>query len=152
METRKQVSAGGAAFRETNGQLEVALVLMLPELRWQLPKGIIDPGETPEQAALREVREEAGIDCELVEPIEIIEYWFVDSHTAEPVRIHKFVHFYLMRYLSGDVADHDHEVAEARWFPVDEAISTLAFDSERTVVILGRTSLERTSSDTKTNA
>jgi len=74
METRKQVSAGGAAFREIDGKFEVALVLMIPEMRWQLPKGIIDPGETPEQAALREVREEAGIECELIEPIETIEY------------------------------------------------------------------------------
>ena len=145
METRKQVSAGGAAFREMDGKLEVALVLMIPEMRWQLPKGIIDPGETPEQAALREVREEAGIECELVEPIETIEYWFVDSRSGTQVRIHKFVHFYLMRYVSGDVADHDHEVAEARWFPVDEAISTLAFDSEKSVVILGRDALLRQS-------
>lgn len=145
METRKQVSAGGAAFREIDGKIEVALVLMIPEMRWQLPKGIIDPGETPEQAALREVREEAGIECELVEPIETIEYWFVDSRSGTEVRIHKFVHFYLMRYVSGDVADHDHEVAEARWFPVDEAVSTLAFDSERTVVILGKDNFERAS-------
>lgn len=144
METRKQVSAGGAAFRETDGKLEVALVLMIPEMRWQLPKGIIDPGETPEQAALREVREEAGIECELIEPIETIEYWFVDSRSGTPIRIHKFVHFYLMRYVSGDVADHDHEVAEARWFPVDEAISTLAFDSEKSVVILARNALDLT--------
>lgn len=143
METRKQVSAGGAAFRETDGRLEVALVLMIPEMRWQLPKGIIDPGETPEQAALREVREEAGIECELIEPIETIEYWFVDSRSGTQVRIHKFVHFYLMRYISGDVADHDHEVAEARWFPVDEAIGTLAFDSEKSVVILGRDAMTR---------
>ncbi len=142
METRKQVSAGGAAFREIDGKLEVALVLMIPEMRWQLPKGIIDPGETPEQAALREVREEAGIECELIEPIETIEYWFVDSRSGTPIRIHKFVHFYLMRYVSGDVADHDHEVAEARWFPVDEAISTLAFDSEKSVVILARNALD----------
>ena len=145
METRKQVSAGGAALRETDGKLEVALVLMIPEMRWQLPKGIIDPGETPEQAALREVREEAGIECELIEPIETIEYWFVDSRSGTPIRIHKFVHFYLMRYVSGDVADHDHEVAEARWFPVDEAISTLAFDSEKSVVILGKANFEMTS-------
>lgn len=145
METRKQVSAGGAAFRETDGKLEVALVLMIPEMRWQLPKGIIDPGETPEQAALREVREEAGIECELIEPLETIEYWFVDSRSGTPIRIHKFVHFYLMRYVSGDVADHDHEVAEARWFRVDEAISTLAFDSEKSVVILGKANFEMTS-------
>ncbi len=145
METRKQVSAGGAAFREIDGKFEVALVLMIPEMRWQLPKGIIDPGETPEQAALREVREEAGIECELIEPIETIEYWFVDSRSGTPIRIHKFVHFYLMRYVSGDVADHDHEVAEARWFPVDEAISTLAFDSEKSVVILGKANFEMTS-------
>ena len=136
METRKQVSAGGAAFRETDGRLEVALVLMIPEMRWQLPKGIIDPGETPEHAALREVREEAGIECELIEPIETIEYWFVDSRSGTQVRIHKFVHFYLMRYVSGDVADHDHEVAEARWFSVKDAVEALAFEQERSLVVV----------------
>lgn len=134
MQVRKQVSAGGVAFRSIDGEIMVAIVLMVPEMRWQLPKGIIDTGETPEQAALREVREEAGIDCELIAPIDIIEYWFVDKRSSEPVRVHKFVHFFLMEYRSGDVADHDDEVAEARWVRSEEVFFLLAFESERDVV------------------
>ena len=87
-----QTSAGGVAVREINGALHVAIVKMLPEMRWQLPKGIIDPGETPEIAALREVNEEAGVTCELIESIERIEYWFSADRDGVWTRIHKFVH------------------------------------------------------------
>jgi 8-oxo-dGTP pyrophosphatase MutT (NUDIX family) len=129
-----QTSAGGVAFRIDDGGLRIAIIQMLPELRWQLPKGIIDPGETPEIAALREVREEAGIECELLEPIERIEYWFSADRAGVWTRIHKYVHFFLLRYIDGDVADHDHEVAEARWVTVEEASTMLAFEAERAVV------------------
>ncbi len=134
---KEQFSAGGVALRDDGGVLKVAIVLMLPELRWQLPKGIIDPGETAEEAALREVREEAGIDCKLVEPIRRIEYWFTTTRDGEPIRVHKFVKFFLMQYISGHVSDHDYEVAEARWVSVDEAMNMLVFESEREVVSKG---------------
>lgn len=132
---REQISAGGVAVRSDRTEPELAIVLMVPEMRWQLPKGLIDAGESPEQAALREVREEAGIKCSIVSPIETIEYWFTDDRESPPVKIHKFVHFFLMQYLSGDVADHDHEVDEARWATLDEAMSLLEFESERSVVL-----------------
>ena len=106
---------------------EIALISVAPSLRWQLPKGLVDAGETAEIAALREVREEAGIDCDLVEKLETIEYWYVGDCRGERVRFHKFVHFFLMKYVSGDVADHDHEVAEARWVKIDEAIGDAGF-------------------------
>lgn len=129
-----QTSAGGVAFSKGPNGIQIAIIQMLPELRWQLPKGIIDPGETPEIAALREVREEAGIECELLEPLKVIEYWFSADRDGVWTRIHKFVHFFLMEYRSGNVADHDHEVAEARWVTPDEAYRMLAFEAERTVV------------------
>jgi 8-oxo-dGTP pyrophosphatase MutT (NUDIX family) len=131
------VSAGGAAFRATEGGWDVALVLVGPEAhpRWQLPKGLVEPGETPAAAAVREVREEAGVETEPVAPLERVEYWYVGTEPdGERVRYHKFVHFFLLRYLAGDVKDHDREVAEARWVPVAEATGILAFTSERRVM------------------
>ena len=132
--TKTQVSAGGAAFRKTSRGLEVALVCVGKPPRWQLPKGLIDSGESPEQAAVREVREEAGINATTAQLIEKVEYWYQAKEGNERIRYHKFVNFFLMWYESGDVVHHDNEVNEARWFPVHEAITALAFRSERAVV------------------
>ena len=134
LKTIDQISAGGAVIRKSGAAAEVVIVQIVPEMRWQLPKGIIDPGETPEIAAVREVREEAGVDAEIIEPVETISYWFTVDRDGEATRIHKSVHFFLMKFLGGDVADHDHEVAESRWVSVDEALRMLAFKSERGVV------------------
>jgi 8-oxo-dGTP pyrophosphatase MutT (NUDIX family) len=96
---------------------------------------LVDPGESPDVTARREVREEAGIDGSIVAPITTIEYWYVgDDRGGERVRFHKTVHFFLLAYQSGDVADHDHEVAEARWVPLDDAMERLAFRNEKAVV------------------
>lgn len=132
--TLDQVSAGGVVYRTVDSGVEIVIVEMVPEMRWQLPKGIIDEGETKEQAALREVREESGIDANLITLIDTIEYWFFADRNGKRTRYHKFVHFYLMSYGSGDVADHDDEVAEARWVSVEEALRMLEFKSERDVV------------------
>lgn len=132
--TKLQFSAGGVAYRQSGAQLEVALISVGDNNRWQLPKGLVDKGESTEDAAVREVREEAGIDTELVERLDKVEYWYFWNENGERVRYHKFVYFYLLRYKSGDVGDHDHEVNEARWFDIDEAISSLAFDSEKKIV------------------
>ena len=132
--TMDQVSAGGVGFRWRDSEPEMAIVSVKPKVRWQLPKGIVDPGETPEITAVREVREEAGIETDLLALIETIEYWYRAVKYGKPVRYHKFVHFYLLQYHSGDVSDHDHEVEEARWVSFEEAIEMLAFESERRVV------------------
>ena len=129
-----QESSGGVAFRWSGERLEVALISVSTEPRWQLPKGIIDEGETREITAVREVREEAGIVTELIEPLDQVEYWFFATRGGKRVRYHKFVHFFLLRYLSGDVNDHDHEVNEARWVEINEAIQKLTFESDRRIV------------------
>ena len=129
-----QVSAGGVAFHWRDSEPEMAIVSVKPKMRWQLPKGIVDPGETPEVTAVRDVREEAGIETDLLALIETIEYWYRAVRYGKPVRYHKFVHFYLLQYRGGDVSDHDHEVQEARWVGFDKAIEMLAFESERRVV------------------
>lgn len=132
--TFDQVSAGGVVFRKSDSVVEVVIVQVVPEMRWQLPKGVIDAGETTEQAALREVREEAGVDAEIVDFLSTSEYWFSVRRDGELMRCHKFVHFFLMKYTSGDVRDHDHEVAEARWVTVDRGLEMFTFDSDREVV------------------
>ena len=134
VETLDQVSAGGVAFRRQDSDLEIAIVSVKPKLRWQLPKGIVDPGESPPVTAVREVKEEAGIETDLIKLIETIEYWYRSENNGRPVRFHKFVHFYLLEYRSGDVSNHDHEVEESRWVSFEEAIEMLAFKSEREVV------------------
>src|SRR5436309_14573932 len=116
--TEAQVSAGGVVVRQVNNRPHVALICVGPSRRWQLPKGLVEPGEAPETAATREVREEAGVEADLVAPLETIEYWYVGQRGAARVRYHKQVHFFLFRYRTGNVEDHDHEVHEARWVPV----------------------------------
>jgi 8-oxo-dGTP pyrophosphatase MutT (NUDIX family) len=140
--TLDQVSAGGVAFRWKDSQPVIAIVQMKPKLRWQLPKGIVDPGESPEVTAVREVREEAGIESERIALIETIEYWYRSVRNGQPVRYHKYVHFYLLEYRSGDVSNHDHEVEEARWVSFDEAREMLEFKSEREVVEKARKMIE----------
>src|SRR3712207_5886270 len=132
---RRQMSAGGVAFRRVGEAVQVALIKPRGTQRWQLPKGLVDPGEAPEVTARREVREEAGVDAELVAPIEEVQYWYVGTdRDGVRVRFHKSVHFYLLAFRGGDVRDHDHEVEEARWAPLDEAVELLAFKNERLVV------------------
>lgn len=132
--TKLQFSAGGVAFRKRGKRIDVALISVGENNRWQLPKGTVDKGESPEAAAIREVREEAGIDTELIERIDKVEYWYVFNQDGQRVRYHKFVYFYLLRYKSGSVTDHDDEVNEARWVNIDNAISSLAFDNEKKIL------------------
>lgn len=139
----RQVSAGGVAFRTGGAGVEVALIAVGEPRRWQLPKGRVDPGETAEQAASREVREEAGLETERLGPLDTIEYWYQVSRDGGRVRIHKRVHFFLMRATGGDVSRHDQEVHEARWFPIAEAIARLAFPGERRVVEKARALIEQ---------
>jgi 8-oxo-dGTP pyrophosphatase MutT (NUDIX family) len=132
---RQQVSAGGVVFKRDASGVQVALITPRGTQRWQLPKGLVDAGEAPEATAQREVGEEAGVDGEVISRIDTIEYWYVGAdHDGTRVRFHKTVHFFLIEFRSGDVSDHDHEVAEARWVGIDEAAQLLAFANERAVV------------------
>lgn len=132
----KQVSSGGVVYRTGEDGPEVALVYVRSrgQERWQLPKGLVDKGETPEETAVREIREETGVVADLIAPIDVIEYWYVADRRSNRIRFHKFVHFFLCRYVSGDVADHDREVIEARWVGIDEAGTMLAFRNEQEMV------------------
>ena len=145
--TVEQVSAGGVAYRLNDASHEVAIISVRPSGRWQLPKGIVDEGESAEQAAVREVREEAGIETDLVAPIQTIQYWYYGDRRGERVRFRKQVHFYLLAYRGGDIRDHDHEVAEVRWAGFAEAAGLLAFKSEREVLERARGLLRAAAAD-----
>lgn len=134
VETVHQFSAGGVAYRKAGPDIEIALIKTASEGRWQLPKGLIDPGETSEAAALREVHEEAGIECRIAVPLDEIEYWFFASYDGVRKRYHKKVRFFLMEYLDGSVDDHDDEVAQALWVSIEDAGELLAFQSEKELV------------------
>jgi 8-oxo-dGTP pyrophosphatase MutT (NUDIX family) len=143
------VSAGGVVYRQENGLIEVVLCgLVMPSaggrawtqrrtmvsgapgerIRWSLAKGTPDPGETLEETALREVREETGLEVEINSPLGSIEYWFSD-HEAD-VRYHKTVHFYLMETVGGDMGLHDPEFDVVQWFSLDEAFTTISYPNE----------------------
>lgn len=141
--TKTQTSAGGVVFRRTGRRVEIALISVGEKNRWQLPKGLIDEGETPEAAAVREAREETGLTSELIAPIDRVEYWYLAMERGARVRFHKFVHFFLLRFSSGDVRDHDTEVNEARWIEIEEACAMLAFKGERAVALRAREMIER---------
>jgi 8-oxo-dGTP pyrophosphatase MutT (NUDIX family) len=132
--TEQQISAGGVVYRKKASVVEIAIIKVGPILRWQLPKGIVDKGETPAEAAVREVREETGLSAKIERPLEKIEYWYVSGGKTGKVRYHKFVHFYLMKYRSGSTDHHDDEVLEARWVPIIDATNMLSFKSERELV------------------
>jgi len=146
----RQVSAGGVAYRHSaDGETEVALVRVGPKSRWQLPKGLVDEGETPELTAVREVREETGVEARLVAPLDVIEYWYVgNDRDGRRVRFHKFVHLFLLEYERGDVAQHDYEVEESRWVALNEAERMLAFASEQKAMAQARALLAAKSSAT----
>lgn len=123
---KREFSAGGVVLRRTGGRREVALVSPRTGI-YALPKGHPDGGETMEQAATREVREETGLVAEPVDRLGEVRYWY--SLAGE--RVLKTVTFFLFSYRSGDVEDHDDEVVWAGWVPLDRAQEQLSYDGER---------------------
>lgn len=123
-----QHSAGGLVIRGD----EVLLISTRGGTRWQLPKGHLERGETPVQAAVREVREETGVTGKPMRALGMVEYDFTSQRGQ---RIHKRVDYYLMTYEEGSARNYDPtEVSGARWFPWSKAIQNLTFENERSLV------------------
>jgi 8-oxo-dGTP pyrophosphatase MutT (NUDIX family) len=136
---KQQTSSGGVLYRAGNGQYDVVLIRRsAPDRKvvWCLPKGWVEPGESLEQTALREVREETGLTGKILESLGSIQYRFYSKEDRSHVR--KTVHFYLMSFLDGDTRDHDHEVEEARWFDLNEALERLTYPTERRILETAR--------------
>jgi 8-oxo-dGTP pyrophosphatase MutT (NUDIX family) len=126
-------SAGGIVIRFLADAPQLVVGKRLRErdgVTWTLPKGTPNPRETTEETALREVREETGLEVAIIRPFDGIEYFFVQGRT----RIHKTVHYFLMVPTGGDLERHDHEFDEVRWIGFDEAASLLTFETERALV------------------
>lgn len=130
----RETSAGGVVVREWNGELQVAVIRPRGKTVWALPKGHVDGVENPEQAALREVREETGLDAELDRPLGEIRYFY----QFKGRRIFKTVAFFLFRYRAGEIDRLDPsmrvEVDQARWIRLADAQRVLAYRGEREIV------------------
>jgi 8-oxo-dGTP pyrophosphatase MutT (NUDIX family) len=122
----REFSAGGVVVRRMQGRPFVAVVRVRDKIL-ALPKGHPDGNESAAEAARREVREETGLEAEVVERLGDVKYWYVRGGE----RVMKIVAFFLFRYRSGSVDNHDHEVEEALWIPLDEAPRRLAYKGER---------------------
>jgi 8-oxo-dGTP pyrophosphatase MutT (NUDIX family) len=122
----REFSAGGVVVRRMQGRPFVAVVRVRDEIL-ALPKGHPDGEESAAEAAQREVREETGLEAELVERLGDVKYWYV----RDGERVMKIVAFFLFRYRSGSVENHDHEVEEALWIPLDDAPRRLAYKGEK---------------------
>ena len=133
MESRSEVSAGGVVYRREDGSVDLALAARRTrrgQLAWGLAKGAIEDGESDEQAAVREVLEETGLEADVEADLGDIRYFYV----WEGVRVRKRVHFFLMRATGGDVDNHDTEMEDVRWFPLKAAIKRAAYKGEREVI------------------
>ena len=123
---RREFSAGGVVIRQVEGHTEVALVSPRDGV-YALPKGHPDAGESLEQAATREVREETGLVAEPLERLGDVSYWY----RLAGERVLKTVTFFLFDFRSGSVGDHDDEVVWAGWVPLTEAVEQLSYEGER---------------------
>lgn len=130
MKTARAVSAGGVVYRVVDGQVQIVLCGRLANQIWGLPKGTPLKGEDLVQTALREVREETGLDVRAIEPIGEIDYWFV----ARGVRFHKTVHYYLMEPIGGDLSRHDPEYDVVHWFAIEDAYRQMSYRNEVEIV------------------
>ncbi len=129
----EETSAGGVVLDMSSDPPAVALIARhdrRSRLLWSLPKGHVEEGETPEEAALREVFEETGLVGRIVAPLGVIDFWFV----VEDKRIHKTVHHYVIEAVGGELSDEDVEVEAVEWIPFHQVVRKLAYGDERRLV------------------
>ena len=131
---RREISAGCVIYRIDGGGVDVVLIRPKDRNSWALPKGLVEQGESPEDAARREAEEETGLRGHVVGKIDSIKYTYTAKWENPPARIFKIVTFYLMRHTGGDPGSHDWEVDDVQWCPIDEAISKASYATEKQIL------------------
>ena len=128
------VSAGGVVYRIAGEGIEIVTCGQQSPNKWiwALPKGTPDPGETLEETALREVKEETGLSVKIESQVGRIQYWF--ESTEDKVKYHKTVYFYLMSSTGGSFENHDHEFDTVQWSVSSDALSSLTYKDETNIV------------------
>lgn len=133
MAARTETSAGGAVVQRTGGGTHIAVIgrrHRTGEMRWTLPKGHVEAGETLEQAAIREVAEETGLQAQIAQPLGTVTYWF----TSGGSRVRKTVHLFIMNGVGGELSADDIEVDEVAWIPIADLPERLTYAAERELV------------------
>ncbi|HKP52792.1 MAG TPA: NUDIX hydrolase [Chloroflexia bacterium] len=133
-QTIHEYSSGGVVYRSTPGGYEFVAVHRARHTDWSLPKGHVEPGETKEEAAVREVKEETGLDARIIAPIAEVVYYYRRGKGSDSVLVHKTVYYYLMEATSFDFAGPNWEVSEARWVSLAEVQNVLSYENDREVV------------------
>src|SRR5487761_1337109 len=141
---RRDVSAGGIVWRSGEREIEIAMIRPHGSDAWALPKGHIEKDESDESAAIREVREETGLDVAGVRALGDVAYVFSwrDKRRGTITRVSKRVHFFLMAFAGGDTANHDGEIDEVAWVPIAAARSRATYANERVLIEKARALLQ----------
>ncbi len=146
---KREFSAGGAVYRKQDDEIKWLVILPKDWDRWTLPKGLIDEGESAEEAAVREVREEGGINVELKEQVKSIKAFFhwppkdMLKSGQEQQRVFKIMTFYLMEYQGDREEGPDPvEVDAVEWLPYQQAMERLTFDNEKEVLSMAKNLLK----------
>ena len=145
-----ETSAGGLVL-DRSGEVPRAALIARHDKRgrlvWSLPKGHVEAGETPADAAVREVEEETGIIGRVLAPLGTIDFWFV----ADQRRVHKTVHHFLLEAVGGELSDADIEVVAVAWYPLPEVAEALAYADERRLIDRVAALLDPSGTDTGTD-
>jgi len=150
----RELSAGGLVYRRSRGSWRVCLGARRRQddgaLVWGVPKGHVEPGESVAAAAVREVREETGLESVVEDVLGEVTYWYARRDASgRPTRVWKRVRFFLLRHTGGRFADRDRELDRVRWFSLDEAEARATFANERELIRRARERLAVARSDPK---